>query len=430
MKFRKPNRAVGIDLNAARTRVRRGRLPLRYLERLRVHFPDFPVRHKFRKPAISVLVERESVGGRYFLNLRELLRLRIKNSERASRRPYSSLRIYPQRVLGSARNRSFLAGNIRILKFRDGASRGIPSSDLVRTLLGQPDAAVRCGHCGVNRGRALVRHRILLHFSRFRIQPADLVRIAVIRHPVVAVFVRKCAPRHAARARQFVFDVHDLHRVIVESPDQFLVLRHFGRRLRQNRFLAEKRVDIRSDVRRILVVEWTANSSKEKVHRFLHVGDAVPPSFFIAPRGRHARLEPVARETSPDQQILPLGIGEQNLALILGQIAPAHHSLLQRKIVGGVLFRRQTHFGARIGAIAHGFYLHLIFAGGQILNPVAPVLVRQHADQDSRARVLRLNECASERSPVRTFHRASHGGRLGERGKKKKRSQKTGELGS
>src|SRR4029077_1950032 len=136
LKFGKPNRAVNVDLDAAWTGVRRWRLPLRYLEGFRVHFSDFPVRHKFCKPAISVLVEREAVSGRDFLDLRELLRSRIEDSEGASGRPDSSLRIDAQRVLGSAGNRPFFTRSIRILVFSNLSRRGIPMPKLVRSLLG------------------------------------------------------------------------------------------------------------------------------------------------------------------------------------------------------------------------------------------------------------------------------------------------------
>ena len=214
----------------------------------------------------------------------------------------------------------------------------------------------------MNRGRSLIRHRIFLDFSCFRIEPADLVRVSVVRHPVIAVFVGECAPRHAARSRQFIFDVDDFHRVVVKSPHQLLVLRHLRGGFRQNGGVAKKRVEIGSNVFRILVVEWTAYSTEEKVHGLLHVIDAVAPPVFIAPHRCHARLKSVARKTSSDQQFLALRVGEENFALILGQIAPADHSLLQREIAGRVLIRRQAHTSARIRAIPGRFHLHLIFS--------------------------------------------------------------------
>ncbi len=55
---------------------------------------------------------------------------------------------------------------------------------------------------------------------------------------------------------------------------------------------------------------------------------------------------------------------------------------------------------------------------GKYQVQVKAILVRQDADEDARACVLRLHERAAERRSVRTFHRAGHCGRLGERGKK------------
>src|ERR1700730_3751825 len=200
-------------------------------------------------------------------------------------------------------------------------------------------------------GCTLIRYWIFLDFAALWVQSADLVRLPVIRHPEISVLIRKGAPGHAARSRQVILHVDNLHCFIAEGPHQIFVSGQFRWRLRQHRILSEKRIDIRSDVGSILVVEWSAETSQEEMHRFHHVVDAVPPSFFIPPYGSHARLKSVTRKASPDQQIFPLRIREQLLSLILGKIAPTHRTLLQGKLVGGVLASRQAHAGARIGPI-------------------------------------------------------------------------------
>src|SRR6267143_4465501 len=79
LKLGKPNRPVGINLNAPWAGVRCWRRPLRHLERLSIDLPDFAVRGVLRKPTIAILVDCQTVRGGNLLKSREFSSLRIEH---------------------------------------------------------------------------------------------------------------------------------------------------------------------------------------------------------------------------------------------------------------------------------------------------------------------------------------------------------------
>src|SRR6267378_2781914 len=79
LKLGKPNRPVGINLNAPRAGVRCWRRPLRHFERLSIDLPDFAVRGVLRKPTIAILVDRQPVRRGNLLKSREFSSLRIEH---------------------------------------------------------------------------------------------------------------------------------------------------------------------------------------------------------------------------------------------------------------------------------------------------------------------------------------------------------------
>ena len=235
---------------------------------------------------------------------------------------------------------------------------------------------------------------------------ADLVGGAVIGNPERAVLVGMRAPRHPVRPGQIVLDIDDLHRLIAERPHLALVLRQVGRRLRQLRILAEHRVDVIDDVLGLLVVEAEDGAVDEVAHRLAHVVDAAAPAVLVADHRRHAALEAVAGHAVGEQQVLAAPIGQELLALVHGDVAPAHIALRQREILGGVLVDAERDAALRIGLVADRAHGQPIVAGRQILDRVLALVVRQHAGGDLGLGVLRLDEGAAERLAVGPGDRA------------------------
>src|ERR1700680_5097714 len=98
-------------------------------------------------------------------------------------------------MLRSAFFGSFFPGEILILIFGNLLGVGIPSSDLVRTLLGQPNGTVRRRHGRVNCSSSDIGNREILHLSRFRVEPSNFVRYTKVWDPQIPALVRSGAER-------------------------------------------------------------------------------------------------------------------------------------------------------------------------------------------------------------------------------------------
>src|ERR1700693_5314611 len=163
-------------------------------------------------------------------------------------------------MLRASRNRALFSGSIRILVLGNLLRLRIPSTDLVRALLGEPDRTVGGRHGRVNTRSSVIRHRELLNLTRQRVEPSDPIRRAVVGHPEVPLMIRSGAPWHAVRPRELVLDIYDLHGFIAERAElEFLILGQIGWGSGERRIRTERRSQIRTYFCLVLVGE-TSNA--------------------------------------------------------------------------------------------------------------------------------------------------------------------------
>jgi hypothetical protein len=193
--------------------------------------------------------------------------------------------------------------------------------------------------------------------------------------PELSVSVGMRAPRHAVAAGQLVLDIDDLHRLVGERPHLVLVLGQVGGRLRQHRVLAEHVVEIVDHVLGLLLVEAEPRIHHEVAHRVLHVVDAVAPALLVARRGRHPRLEAVARHAVLEVHLLAARLGQQLLALVHRDVAPAHVARLQREVGGEALVGAELEAELGVGLEAGRLDAEPVLAGRQVLDRVAALRV-------------------------------------------------------
>ena len=113
-----------------------------------------------------------------------------------------------------------------------------------------------------------------------------------------------------------------------------------------------------------------------------------------------------------EQQVFSARLGQELHALPHGDVAPAHHPLLQCEIEGGALVGVEAHAVLRLALETGRPDLHAIVAGRQVFYAVLPVPVGQHADHDLGLGVAGLNEGAAKRRAVRSRHRSRDARRL------------------
>src|SRR5437879_474758 len=112
------------------------------------------------------------------------------------------------------------------------------------------------------------------------------------------------------------------------------------------------------------------------MHGFPHVCNAVSPALRVSRDGSHTALKLMANVALAENQVFPSCRREELSRLILGNLIPADHALLQRKVEGGVLGGSKSHGIAGVRAKAHGLYLHAIIPGAQIGYPIVAQGVR------------------------------------------------------
>src|SRR5579872_999189 len=123
----------------------------------------------------------------HFFESRKLSRLRIEFRQRRTTGPYVPAGIDSDGMFLSGLRNSLLSWFIRILIFGNGLRVGIPAPQLVRALLRQPYRAVRRRNRGMNRGRAHVRNRKILHLAGLGIQARNFVRHAEVWNPDISI---------------------------------------------------------------------------------------------------------------------------------------------------------------------------------------------------------------------------------------------------
>jgi hypothetical protein len=170
--------------------------------------------------------------------------------------------------------------------------------------------------------------------------------------------------------------------------------------------------EIIDDLLGLLVAEAAAIGERG-AHRLAHEGDAVAPAVLVARDRRHPGLEAVAAHAVLEQGLFALLVGQELIALQLGNLGPAHHGGLQGEIGRGVLIGRELDAGFRVGLVADRAHLQAVVAGRQVLGNEAALIVGQDADRHLQAGVARLHERAPEGSAVRPGHRAGNGRGIG-----------------
>ena len=167
-------------------------------------------------------------------------------------------------------------------------------------------AAVGRGHRGMDGGGAdIAAPGYSFDLAGRRIEPRDLVGAPVIRNPEAAVLVGMRAPGHAVGARQLVFHVDDLHRLVAERPHRVLVVAA----ARPATSAAPSPRRTRGSCRRSTSSAfWSLKpkrgSHDEEAHGVAHVVHAVAPAVLVARDRRHARLEAVAGHAVDEEQVL------------------------------------------------------------------------------------------------------------------------------
>ncbi len=134
----------------------------------------------------------------------------------------------------------------------------------------------------------------------------------------------------------------------------------------------------------------------EEAHGLAHVIDAVAPAVLVADHRRHAAFEAVAGHAMGEQELLAARFGQQLLALVHGDVAPAHIALLQCEIVGRALVGGERDAALGIALEADGAHLQPVVAGRQVLDGVLALVVGEHADGDLGLEVAGLHEGAAE----------------------------------
>ncbi len=71
-----------------------------------------------------------------------------------------------------------------------------------------------------------------------------------------------------------------------------------------------------------------------------------------------------------EQLLLAARFGQELLALVHGDVAPAHHALLEGQVLGEVLVGAKRDAALRVGLEADGAHLQAVFAGAEILDPI------------------------------------------------------------
>src|SRR6267143_5458046 len=99
------------------------------------------------------------------------------------------------------------------------------------------------------------------------------------------------------------------------------------------------------------------------MHGFPHVCDAVSPALRVARDGSHTALKLMTNVALAENQVFASCRREESSPLILGNLIPADHTLLQRKVKGGILVGGESHGVARIRAKANGLDLNAIIPG-------------------------------------------------------------------
>ena len=97
---------------------------------------------------------------------------------------------------------------------------------------------------------------------------------------------------------------------------------------------------------------------------------------------------------------------------------PAHHALLQGKVDGGVLIRRERHARMGISLVAYCSNAQVIITRGQVLDPVAAIFCREDVHGNSRFRVLRQYKRTFEGRAVRALHNTGNGGAIAKSGRR------------
>jgi hypothetical protein len=107
-----------------------------------------------------------------------------------------------------------------------------------------------------------------------------------------------------------------------------------------------------------------------------------------------------------DDQVFPLRRRPELPCLVKRNVIPASHALLQRKIVGCILVRRQLHSRPRISAETNGPDLKALISCRQVGDPILPMATGKNNHRDPGLSVLGLDERTLERRTVGTFHRS------------------------
>src|SRR5207302_2393871 len=142
---------------------------------------------------------------------------------------------------------------------------------------------------------------------------------------------------------------------------------------------------------RLLIVE-AALRSERITYDLAHIGDAAAPAVLVALDRGHARFEAVTTGAIGKELPLSARVRQQLEPLLDRYVAPAHHALLQREVVGSALVGGQLRALARIGLVADRAHLQTIIAHRQILGAVAPLRVGQDANRHFHLRIARLDE--------------------------------------